>query len=93
MEGIQIIFQVYRAIHIFVTGFIVILFSGFLAVGGLGENFTDSTFTDPLWLLPIPIWLIGAVLSFVKRTVKIGLVISALPFLFFVVSIVQAFFS
>ncbi|WOV84922.1 hypothetical protein PGH26_03070 [Sporosarcina jeotgali] len=93
MEEIKIVFQVYRAIHIFVTGFIVILFSGFLAVGGLGENFTDSVFTAPLWLLPIPVWLIGAVLSFVKRTVKIGLVISALPFLFFIVSIVEAIYS
>ncbi|WP_432354401.1 hypothetical protein [Sporosarcina sp. A2] len=86
-------FQIYRVFHVLVTGIIVILISTFFGLGGIGENFTANPFPDPLWLPPIVVWVIGAVLSFMKRTVKIGLLISALPLLFYIVLFVVAYYS
>lgn len=85
-------FQIYRIFHLLLTGIIVILLSTFFASGGLGENFTDNPYPYPGWLIPILVWLIGAVLSFVKKTIKIGLVISFLPLLFYIVSIAIVYF-
>lgn len=87
------VFQIYRVCHILVTGIIVILISTFYASGAIGENYTDNPFPYPLWLIPIAFWMIGAILSFVKRTVKIGLVISALPFLFYIILFIIAYYS
>ncbi|MBZ6489445.1 hypothetical protein [Priestia aryabhattai] len=72
-------FNIYRVVHLLVTGIIIIPIAWFLAEGGLGENFTANRFTDPQILLVIPVWILGAVLLFLKRTVKWGLLITLLP--------------
>lgn len=92
-KGIKLGFHLYRICHLLVTGFIVISLSIFLASGAIGENFTDNPYPYPNWLIPIWIWAIGAVLSFIKKTVKIGLVISFLPLLFYIVVGARAYFS
>lgn len=79
------IFQIYRVIHILLTGAVTILISTFFASGGLGENYTDNPFPNPQWLLPILVWGVGCVLSFIKKTVIYGLIISFLPILFYMV--------
>ncbi|MDE0581709.1 hypothetical protein ON064_01430 [Planococcus sp. A6] len=70
------VFQIYRVVHILLTGAVTILISTFIASGGLGENYTDN---------PFPNWGIGGVLSFIKKTVIYGLIISFLPILFYMV--------
>jgi hypothetical protein len=72
-------FNIYRVVHLLITGIIIIPIAWFLAEGGLGENFTGNRFTDPQILLVIPVWILGAVLLFLKRTVKWGLFITLLP--------------
>lgn len=79
------VFQIYRVVHILLTGAVTILISTFFASGGLGENYTDNPFPNPHWLLPILVWGIGGVLSFIKKTVIYGLIISFLPILFYMV--------
>lgn len=79
------VFQIYRVVHILFTGAVTILISTFIASGGLGENYTDNPFPNPQWLLPILVWGIGAVLSFIKKTVIIGFILSFLPILFYLV--------
>lgn len=86
-------FQIYRICHLLVTGILVFLLSTFMASGGIGENFTDNPYPYPIWLIPIPVWLIGAVLSFIRKTIKMGLVISFLPLLFYIIGISRAYFS
>ncbi|MCP2036546.1 hypothetical protein L1279_003589 [Planomicrobium sp. HSC-17F08] len=86
-------FQLYRICHLLVTGFLVISLSTFFASGAIGENFTDNPYPYPNWLIPIPVWVVGAVLSFIKKTVKIGLVISFLPLLVYIVLLARAYFS
>ncbi|MDG5471305.1 hypothetical protein P6709_06065 [Jeotgalibacillus sp. ET6] len=85
-------FQLYRICHHAAIGFVVIVLSTFFAAGGIGENYTDNPFPNPIWLMPILVWLIGAILSFMKKTVKIGLVISFLPLLFYIVLFTIAYF-
>ena len=86
-------FQIYRVLHLLVTGTIVILISTFMASGGLGENFTGNPYPYPIFFIPLIIWTIGAVLSFVPKLVKLGLTISALPFLYYVITILFAYFK
>lgn len=76
-------FKIYRIIHIVLTGIITIPITIFMAAGAIGENFTDNYFVDPEFLLFISLWFVGVVLSFIKKTTKYGLIISALPTLFF----------
>jgi hypothetical protein len=85
-------FKIYKIIHLILTGIITIPISLFIASGGLGENYTGNAFVYPQFLLVIAVWIIGAVLSFNKKRAKYGLVISALPALFFVGSLLNAFF-
>lgn len=77
--------RIYQVFHLLVTGTIVILLSTFFASGGIGENFTDNPFPYPAWLLPIAVWVIGLIFVFNKKTAKYGLIISALPVLFYIV--------
>ena len=86
-------FQIYRVLHLLVTGSIVMLISTFMASGGLGENFTDNPYPYPVFFLPLIIWAIGAVLSFIPKLIKLGLIISALPFLYYVITILFAYFK
>ena len=79
------VFQIYRVCHLLITGVIIISFSTFMASGGFEENFTNNSYPYPNWLFAIPVWVLGAVLSFIKKTVIIGLIISVLPILFFIV--------
>ena len=83
-------FTIYRMIHLIITGIITIPITLFIASGGLGENYTDSVFILPQFLIIILVWLIGAVLSFHSTYAKYGLVVSALPPLFFIGSVVFA---
>ncbi|WP_175989491.1 hypothetical protein [Bacillus sp. Marseille-Q1617] len=85
-------FKIYKIIHLILTGIITITISLFIASGGLGENFTGNAFVYPQFLLVIAVWLIGAVLLFNKKRIKYGLIISALPPLFFVGSLLNAIF-
>ncbi|MGD7043108.1 hypothetical protein [Jeotgalibacillus proteolyticus] len=85
-------FKVYCICHHAVIGFFVIVLSTFFAAGGIGESYTDTPFPNPIWFMPILVWLIGAILSFMKKTVKIGLVISFLPLLFYIVLFTMANF-
>jgi hypothetical protein len=85
-------FKIYRIIHLAFTGIITITISLFIACGGLGENYTGNAFVYPQFLLVIAVWLIGAVLSFNKKWAKYGLVISAVPTVFFVGNVLNAFF-
>jgi hypothetical protein len=77
-------FKVYRIIHLVITGIITIPITLFIASGGLGENFTGNAFVYPQFLLVIAVWVIGVVLSFNKKMAKYGLIISALPAVFFI---------
>lgn len=77
-------FQIYRILHLVITGLLTIPISLFMASGGIGENFTDNIFPRPAGLSPILIWIIGSILSFVKKTAIVGLIISALPPIFFI---------
>jgi hypothetical protein len=72
---------------------ITIPISLFTASGGLGENDTGNAFVYPQFLLWIAFWLIGAVLSFKKKSAKFGLIISALPTVFFIGNLLNAFFN
>ncbi|GAB1768625.1 hypothetical protein C1N89_27760 (plasmid) [Priestia aryabhattai] len=72
-------FNMYRVIHLLITGIIIIPFAWFLAEGGIGENFSGNRFTEPQMLLVIPVWILGSVLLFIKKTVKWGLLITLLP--------------
>ena len=87
------VFQFYRICHLLVTGFIIILISIFFASGGIGASLTDNPYPYPYWLMAIPIWVIGALLAFNNKTVKMGLVISFLPLFFYIVLIADAHFS
>ena len=87
------IFQIYRVIHLLITGAITILISTFFAGGAIGENFTDNPFPYPGWLLPILVWGIGAVLALMPKWIKPGLIISALPVLFFAVLFIFAYYK
>jgi hypothetical protein len=87
-----LIFKIYRMTHLILTGIITITVSLFIASGGLGENFTGNTFVYPQFLLVIALWLIGAVLLFYKKSAVYGLIVSALPTLFFIGNLVYAFF-
>jgi|GEM_PF-4719603 len=77
------VFQIYRVVHILLTGAVTIFISTFIASGGIAENYTDNPFPNPQGLLPILVWGIGSVLSFIKKTIIIGLIISLLPTVFF----------
>jgi hypothetical protein len=90
--GILVSFKIYRTIHLTLTGIITITISLFIASGGLGENYTGNAFVYPQFLLLIAVWLIGAVLSFNKKRAKYGLIISALPTVFFIGNLLNAFF-
>ena len=79
------VFQIYRVVHILLTGAVTIFISTFIASGGIAENYTDNPFPNPQGLLPILVWGIGCVLSFIKKTIIVGLIISLLPTLFFLV--------
>ncbi|WDW11379.1 hypothetical protein [Priestia aryabhattai] len=72
-------FNVYRVVHLLITGIIILPFAWFLAEGGLGENLSGDRFTDPKMLLVIPVWILGSVLLFIKKTVKWGLFVTFLP--------------
>ncbi|XXM70785.1 hypothetical protein ACQ0QQ_13795 [Lysinibacillus sphaericus] len=87
------IFKIYRMTHLILTGIITITVSLFIASGGLGENFTGNTFVYPQFLLVIAVWLIGAVLSFYKKSAVYGLIVSALPTLFLMGNILNVIFS
>ncbi|MGM0898070.1 MAG: hypothetical protein ACQEV0_09225 [Bacillota bacterium] len=87
------IFQLYRVVHLLITGFITIVISTFVASGGIAENYTDNPFPNPQWLLPIFVWAIGFVLSFIKKTTVLGLIISSLPSMFYAILLVTAYFS
>jgi hypothetical protein len=76
---VSMFFNLYRVIHLLITGIIIIPFAWFLAEGGIGENFSGSRFTDPQMLLVIPVWILRSVLIFIKKTVKWGLLITLLP--------------
>lgn len=76
-------------IHLVLTGIITLLISLFMAAGAIGENYTDNYFVDPEFLLLMAVWFIGAVLSFVKKVAKLGLIISALPPLLFLGTILM----
>ncbi|WP_163527207.1 hypothetical protein [Halobacillus ihumii] len=84
-------YKIYRIIHLVLTGMITIPITLFVASGGLGENFTGNVFVYPQFLLVIVVWTIGAVLSFNRKTAKYGLIISALPPVFFIGNIIFAF--
>ncbi|WP_226666279.1 hypothetical protein [Metabacillus litoralis] len=86
-------FKIYRILHLILTGIITIPITIFLAAGAIGENYTESFFVDPELLLLIVLWFIGAVISFHKRFAKYGLIISALPIIFFVGAILYSIIS
>lgn len=86
-------FKIYRIIHLVLMGAITIPISLFMAAGAIGENYTDSYFVDPGFLVFILIWLVGAVLSFTRKAAKFGLIISALPPLLFLGVIVYTIIS
>ncbi len=65
------VFQLYRICHLLVTGFIIILISIFFASGGVDASLTDNTYPYPYWLMAIPVWVIGALLAFNIKTVKL----------------------
>jgi hypothetical protein len=85
-------FKIYKIIHLILTGIITVPISLFIASGGLGENYTGNAFVYPQFLLFLAVWLIGAVLSFNKKSAKFGLVMSALPTVFIIGRLVNAFF-
>lgn len=86
-------FKIYRILHLVLMGAITIPISIFMAAGAIGENYTDSYFVEPGFLVFILIWLVGAVLSFTKKGAKFGLVISALPPLLFLGTITYTVIS
>ncbi|KPL60975.1 hypothetical protein [Rossellomorea vietnamensis] len=83
--------RIYRIIHLVITGVITIPITLFLASGGLGENYTGHTFVYPGFLFIIGVWLIGSVLSFSRKSALLGLLISALPALYFIGNILFIF--
>ncbi|MCA0147241.1 MULTISPECIES: hypothetical protein [Rossellomorea] len=85
--------RIYRIIHLIITGIITIPITLFLASGGLGENYTGHTFVYPDFLSIIGVWLIGSVLSFIRKSAVFGLVISALPALFFMLNVLITFIT
>ena len=85
--------RIYRIIHLVITGVITIPITLFLASGGLGENYTGHTFVYPGFLFIIGVWIIGSVLSFIRKSAVIGLIISALPALFFIWNVLITFFT
>lgn len=86
-------FKVFRTIHLVLMGAITIPISIFMAAGAIGENFSDDYFVDPGFLVFILIWLVGAVLSFTKKGAKFGLILSALPPLLFLATILYTVVS
>ncbi len=62
----------------------------FVATGGIGENYTGNAFVYPQFLLIILVWLVGAIFSYIKKFTKLGLIISALPPLYFILKILFA---
>lgn len=85
--------KIYRIIHLVITGMITVPVTLFIASGGLGENYTGNIFAYPEFLFVLAVWLIGAVLSFNKKTAKLGLIISALPALFFILNVLITFIT
>ena len=83
--------RIYRIIHLVITGIVTIPITLFIASGGLGENFTGNTFVYPGFLFIIVVWIIGSVLSFIKKSAVLGLIISALPALYFIGNILFIF--
>ncbi|MBW3111661.1 hypothetical protein KYJ26_07465 [Bacillus sp. MCCB 382] len=85
--------RLYRIFHLVITGVITIPITLFMASGGLGENYTDYTFVYPGFLLIIGVWIIGSVLSFIRKSAVLGLIISALPALYFIGDILFIFLT
>ncbi|MCA1057675.1 hypothetical protein LCL96_01930 [Rossellomorea aquimaris] len=85
--------KIYRIIHLVITGILTIPITLFFASGGLGENYTDHTFVYPQFLLVIAVWIIGSVLSFNKNIATFGLMISALPAVFFIGNVLITFLT
>ncbi|WP_061809396.1 hypothetical protein [Rossellomorea vietnamensis] len=85
--------KTYRIIHLVITGMITVPVTLFIASGGLGENYTGDTFVYAEFLFVLAVWIIGSVLSFIKKTARLGLVISALPALFFIWNVLITFLT
>ncbi|WP_034756748.1 hypothetical protein [Rossellomorea vietnamensis] len=85
--------KTYRIIHLVITGMITVPVTVFIASGGLGENYTGHTFVYPGFLFIIGVWIIGSVLPFIRKSAVFGLIISALPALFFIGNVLITFLT
>lgn len=81
-------YSMFKWIHIVLTGVITIPVTLFLASGAIGENVENEIFPVPGFLTLIVIWLIGAMLMFSDKTKVIGMILTVLPSIFYVLVII-----
>ncbi|MFD1064736.1 hypothetical protein [Oceanobacillus locisalsi] len=76
--------------YFIITGFITIISSFFFMGRAIADGGSDSSGLD--FFLLIAVWALGATLYYLFRLKKIGIVISILPLVFYIVRFILSFF-